>query len=76
MTSAAAKVKRYRERLAAGRVVLSIEVNFNEWSACLLDAGFITENEIDSRVAVTLATERIINLLIVTGNVRETAERQ
>ena len=34
-------LQRHRQRAAMGRAVLSVEVNFNDLSAALIDAGFL-----------------------------------
>ena len=52
MSDAAGKlnaVQRHRQRLAMGRAVLSVEVDFNGLSAALIDAGFLFERDCDDR---------------------------
>ena len=42
-------VQRHRQRVAMGRAVLSVEVDFNGLSAALIDAGFLFERDCDDR---------------------------
>ena len=42
-------VQRHRQRVAMGRAVLSVEVDFNGLSAALIDAGFLCERDCDDR---------------------------
>jgi hypothetical protein len=59
----AERVRLHRKRLAVGRAVLRVEVDFNATSAALFSAGFIREGEIDDPEAVASALERVIALL-------------
>jgi hypothetical protein len=57
------KVRRHRERVAAGRCILPVEVNFNSLSAALVAAGFLDERDCDDRDKVAAAAGRVLDLL-------------
>ena len=59
----AARTRLYRSRLASGRAVLRVEVDFNATSGALFAAGLLSEAEIDDEAAISRALERVIDLL-------------
>ena len=62
MSSAAARQRQYRERVASGRVKLTVEVDIVEWTEGLIAAGLL-QGDPDDRQAVVAATERVLELL-------------
>jgi hypothetical protein len=73
--SGAERQKRYRERSAANKGVLSPEVDLHELTSFLVDERLLDERAIEDRGAVTKALERVlrllpklVNLLRVTSN--------
>jgi hypothetical protein len=67
MRSAALRMRRHRKRLAAGRVVLQIEVDEDDLCGALVTAGLLDPLLCDDREARAHGVERLVGLL-ATGN--------
>ena len=61
MTGAAARQRRHRERLAAGRTVLPVEVNLAAVSLALVDAGYLKEWDDADPAAIRDAVEDLLS---------------
>ena len=62
MSAAAARMRRLRDRVRAGRIVLQIEVGESEVDA-LYDAGLLHGDDVEDRAAVAAAIERLVGML-------------
>lgn len=62
MTSSA-RVRRYRERTAAGRAVLKLEANEDELASVLVASGLLDLDRVDDRAAVADAMARQLQIL-------------
>jgi hypothetical protein len=54
------KMRRYRARRAAGKVVLSVEVDDVDLAERLVEAGFLPRRLVDDREALRQAAERYL----------------
>ena len=64
-TSAAAKMRAYRERQASGRKVLKVNVDFDRLADALVADGFLKHNwHSENRDLVECAAEKVLELYI------------
>ena len=65
MLKAAAKMRAYRARLAAGRAVLNVEVEFDRLADALLIDGFLKHGwDSENRDLVERATKKVLELYV------------
>ena len=65
--TAAARMRAYRERRAAGLTVFRIEVKFEQLSEALLARGFLKDWDADDRAEVEVALQRMIETFITSA---------
>jgi hypothetical protein len=63
-STAAARVRRHRERARQGRGCLTVEVDLEALSAALVDGKFLDERHCDDRVEIARALKRALEVLI------------
>lgn len=62
--SAADRMRRLRERLASGRVVLQVEVHLADLADALVEAGWLKAWDTEDRAAIRDGLERLIDHLV------------
>jgi hypothetical protein len=62
MTANAVRLRRYRERRAAGRAMIQIEINWLDLTDLLVRSGLLEQWDADDRAAVEKATERLLEI--------------
>jgi hypothetical protein len=60
--SAAEKMRAYRERAAAGRICITVEVDAVDLAERLIEAGFLRPEDYDDRDALRLGLEHVVEL--------------
>jgi hypothetical protein len=64
---AAIRMRRHRERVASGRVLITIEVDAVDLETALIDGGFLRSHEVDDPRAVRDGLQRAVEVLIQAG---------
>jgi endonuclease YncB( thermonuclease family) len=60
-------MRRHRERLASGRVVLPVEVHLSDLADALVEAGWLEAWDQEDRKAIGRGLERLIDHLVSVG---------
>lgn len=61
------RMRRHRERLASGRVVLPVEVRLADLADALVEAGWLEAWDQEDRKAIRRGLERLIDHLVSVG---------
>jgi endonuclease YncB( thermonuclease family) len=61
------RMRRHRERLASGRVVLPVEVHLSDLADALVEAGWLEAWDQEDRKAIRRGLERLIDHLVSVG---------
>lgn len=61
------RMRRHRDRLASGRVVLPVEVHLTDVADALVEAGWLEAWDQEDREAIRRGLERLISHLVSVG---------
>jgi hypothetical protein len=66
-STSAVRMARWRRRNAAGRIPLTIEIDEVALTELLVEHGMLERSRADDRVALALAVERVLEVLVRDG---------